>query len=677
MKKSVQISDLIHCGLHAELASDYANKINDIIDRTTSNEQIWEELSKQFLTPSLPFKLHVLLFSLCYPDWQNHPNTAAAWFPNSCLAQATHIATCLQETKMETLSQFHTWTTTHFEKYWSMMIKKLGIIFNQPPTKICDLSDSVMHPHWLVNAKLNIANSCFGADPNKTAIIYQAEGGDLHYFSYHDLTLLSDRVALSLLKNQLQPGDAIAIAMPMNVFAVAIYLGIIKMGGTVVSIADSFSSDEIAIRLKITEAKAIFTQDIILRGGKSIPLYEKVMKAMAPKAFVLAATGKLTCSLRDDDIGWQAFLVPHGVFHTYVCLPDTPSNILFSSGTTGNPKAIPWDHTTGIKAASDAYLHQNIHDHSILAWPTNLGWMMGPWLIYAALINKATLALYDGIPTQRAFGQFIQHAKVTMLGTVPTIVAHWRKTECMKGLDWSQIECFSSTGECSNPEDMLYLMSLAGYKPIIEYCGGTEIGGAYLSSTMIEKNYPSVFTTPVMGIHFAILDDEGRPSNKGEVALIPPSIGLSTRLLNADHDKIYFADMPELPNGMILRRHGDQIERFPEGTYCILGRSDDTMNLGGVKVSAAEVERVLIGIDDIDEVAAIAVNESTFGPSLLVIFATTQKKLDKDRIKTIMQLRLNQKLNPLFKIYDIVFRETLPKTASNKIIRRLLRDQYH
>ena len=106
--------------------------------------------------------------------------------------------------------------------------------------------------------------------------------------------------------------------------------------------------------------------------------------------------------------------------------------------------------------------------------------MMGPWLIFAALINRGSIALYLDAPKDRGFGEFIQHAKVNMLGVVPTLVAAWRQSKCMEKLDWSAIDIFSSTGECSNPEDMLYLMSLAGYKPIIEYCGGTEIGGAYL-----------------------------------------------------------------------------------------------------------------------------------------------------------------------------------------------------
>lgn len=242
----------------------------------------------------------------------------------------------------------------------------------------------------------------------------------------------------------------------------------------------------------------------------------------------------------------------------------------------------------------------------------------------------------------------------------------------MEGLDWSRIRLFSSTGECSNPEDMFYLMWLAGYKPIIEYCGGTEIGGGYITSTIIEDNYPSLLNTPAFGLDFLILDEEGKSTKTGEVALVPPAMGLSTRLINANHHDIYFSNMPTIENGRILRRHGDQIRRLSEH-YCMLGRMDDTMNLGGIKVSSAEIERSLVGIEDIIETAAIAYSPRGHGPSQLIIYAATSKNLDKNLIMNQMQLRINQHLNPLFKIHDIVFVSELPKTASNKIMRRMLR----
>ena len=246
--------------------------------------------------------------------------------------------------------------------------------------------------------------------------------------------------------------------------------------------------------------------------------------------------------------------------------------------------------------------------------------MMGPWLIYASLINSATIALYDGVPTGRDFGVFVQNAKVRMLGVVPTLVRAWKNTDCMHGLDWHAIRAFSSTGECSNPEEMLFLMSLAGYKPIIEYCGGTEIGGGYITGTRVEPAAPSTFTTPALGIDFRLFDENRERTENGEVFIVPPSLGLSTSLLNADHNEVYFAGTPQ-PN---LRRHGDAIERLSNRfedepwlagiKYRVHGRVDDTMNLSGIKASSAEIEEVLNAVDTVRETAAVAVSPKDGGP---------------------------------------------------------------
>jgi acetyl-CoA synthetase len=600
----------------------------------------------------------------------------AAWTPDPEFIKTTNIAKFMAELNLQDYAEFHAWSVSHFENFWYQTITKLGIIFQEKFSSICDLSTGMENPQWLVNAKLNIAESCFNAAPDAVAIIFQDQKNSLRKITYAELNALSNRVANSLVAAGFANGDAIAIDMSMTADAIAIYLGILKMGGVVVSVADSFSSEEIAARLKIAKTKAIFTQDFILRGGKKIPLYEKVCAAQAPKAIVINAEETTSIKLREEDFSWKNFLTGNENFSAVARDPMSTINILFSSGTTGTPKAIPWNHTTAIKAASDACFHQNIQAGDVLAWPTNLGWMMGPWLIFAALINHATMALYTDNPSERAFGEFIQNAHVTMLGVIPTIVACWHQTQCMQGLDWSHIKVFSSTGECSNPDDMSYLMSLANHKPVIEYCGGTEIGGSYISSTVVQKNYPSEFTTAVLGIDFMLLDENGKPANNGEVAIIPPSMGLANEVLNGDAQEIYYANMPKSPDGKILRRHGDQAMRLANGNYMMLGRVDDTMNLGGIKISSAEIERVLVGIDEILETAAIAVNAKSQGPSQLVIYAATRNTLNKKAILAEMQKRISQHLNPLFKIYDIVFTENLPKTASNKIMRRILRQKY-
>jgi len=248
----------------------------------------------------------------------------------------------------------------------------------------------------------------------------------------------------------------------------------------------------------------------------------------------------------------------------------------------------------------------------------------------------------------------------------------------MKGLNWSAIKAFSSTGECSNSEDMLFLMSLAGYRPIIEYCGGTEVGGAYITGTVVQPAVPATFTTPALGLDFAIFDENGQDADNGEVFLIPPSIGLSTELLRKDHHQVYFEGAPESPHGAPLRRHGDQVERLGGGYYRIHGRVDDTMNLGGIKVSSAEIERTLSSVSGVSETAAIAVPPAEGGPGQLVVYIVPLQGTDvpEEELKTSLQTAIRQNLNPLFKIHDVMLVDELPRTASNKVMRRVLRDRY-
>ena len=673
------VEQIVACGSEKAEASEIAETVNRILP-TQSPTACWHEISRHILTPQHPFILHQLLYETVYADFDRATHgPPPAWFPTDEDITEANITRLMTELDIKTYPELHAWSTANRDTFWQMMIEKLNIkAITTTPNPQKDATGIATKI-----AKLNIAESCFDAPDDTVAIVTQREN-DTHLktLTYSELECLTNRVANGLVDIGMKQGDAIAIDMPMNAESVAIYLGIVKAGCVVVGIADSFAPDEIATRLRIGKAKAVFTQDCINRTGKRLPLYEKVIAANAPKAIVFSES--VAQIRREGDMRWCDFLSDTETFNAVPCHPDTHTNILFSSGTTGEPKAIPWTHTTPIKAAADAYLHHDIHPGDVLAWYTNLGWMMGPWLIYASLINRATIALYDGVPTGRDFGVFVQNAEVTMLGVVPTLVRAWKNTDCMYGLDWQAIRAFSSTGECSNPEEMLFLMSLAGYKPIIEYCGGTEIGGGYITGTRVQPAAPSTFTTPALGVDFRLFDEDAEPSENGEVFIVPPSLGLSTSLLNADHDEVYFAGTPQ-PN---LRRHGDAIERLGNGfdtepwlagtKYRVLGRVDDTMNLSGIKVSSAEIEEVLNVVDGIQETAAVAIAPKEGGPSRLVIYAVpaaSEPVPTKQELHPILQAALSEHLNPLFRIHDVVIVDALPRTASNKIMRRLLRDQ--
>jgi len=674
--KSVTKEQLEAHGLNAADAEAMAEQVTSLLAASPAQE-CWTEVSKSVLTPAHPFGVHHLLYDLVFADWDPALGPRPAWTPTNESVRSTNIAALMADMGIDSYADLHRWSIENRPEFWDTMVARLGIRLMMPYSAIVDLSAGVERPAWLSGARLNIAESCFAADPDATAILYRAEDGEPATISYGELDRLSNRVANGLAMMDYGPGDALACYMPMTAESVIIYLGIVKAGCIVVSIADSFAPAEIEKRLQLSHASGIFTQDFLVRGGKKLLLYEKVVEAGGPPAIVVPS-GAGFAELRDGDVAWNDFMEANDRFETVPCAPDDCTNILFSSGTTGAPKTIPWTQTTPIKAAVDGHLHHDIRPGDVIAWPTNLGWMMGPWLIYAGLVNRATIALYYGAPTGRGFAEFVQDAKVNMLGVVPSLVKAWRNGNSTEGLDWSAIRAFSSTGECSNADDMLWLMARAGYKPVIEYCGGTEIGGGYITGTVVQPSSPATFSTPALGLDLVLIDDEGGEADNGEVFLVPPSMGLSNELLNRNHHEVYFADTPAGPGGVTLRRHGDQIERLGGGYFCAHGRADDTMNLGGIKVSSAEIERTLNVLEDVNETAAIAVTGEGGGPALLVIYAVAGPDAGSnvEALKTEMQAEIKQHLNPLFKIHDVIIVDSLPRTASNKVMRRKLRGDY-
>ena len=594
------------------------------------------------------------------------------WHPSKEVLNEANISHVMNELDLENYEDFYKWSQLNRVNFWEKTLKHLDIQFSQKPLEILNLSDGIERAHWLSGSKLNIVDSCFNGIEDNIAICFQKESNQpIEKVTYKELKQLSNRIANGLIEHGLKKGDPIGIAMPMTLESVTAYLGSIMAGLQVVTIADSFSPNEMRVRLEIAKVKYVFTVDSYLRAGKSINLLKKVKEAGNYKCIVAQNT---KTSLSCNDICWTDFLSKNKSFESYKATPEETITILFSSGTTGKPKAIPWNHTTPVKSASDGFYHHDIQESNVVCWPTNLGWMMGPWLVFATLINKGTIALYYDSPLGEDFGKFIQDAKVNMLGVVPSLVRVWKNSECMETFNWSNIKCFSSTGECSNPADMSYLMDLAGNKPVIEYCGGTETGGGYITGTIVQPAIPGTFTTPALGGGFYILDEENKQTSIGEIFIEPPIPGLSINLLNRDHHEVYYKDCPQV-NGVTLRRHGDQIEQLPNGYYKAHGRMDDSMNLGGIKVSSTQIEETVNKLNFIQESAAIGIPPHGGGPDRLVLCIVLSKDMEKDTVLKETQKQVKSKINPLFKVSECHFYNTLPRTASNKIMRRKLRSE--
>lgn len=678
------------------LSQDDATALCQIIvecfrERTVPDR--WMALVDRVLTPELPFELHRWLFDCVNigRDVSNGP--PAAWYPSQAEIASANVTGFAKSVGQGDYQSLRSWAEENRAAYWQAVINSLDVDFVTSPSNILQQTSATI-TDWLPGAEFNVVDSCFQAPTDKIAIITRNENNDTSATTYGELQSLVNRVANGLLDAGFRAGDRIGMMLPMTAESVAAYLGTIKAGCVAVSIAESFAPKEIAIRMQLANAKAIFLTDVIHRAGKQLPCYAKFVETNLD-ALAIVIPSRPTSAAMDPEsstdsrsavgdndvtekrsrpsVRWNDFLSDTTTFQAIAGSPNTETNILFSSGTTGEPKAIPWTATTPFKCAADAKLHQNVHCASVVAWPTSLGWMMGPWQIYASLMNKATMALFDGAANRPSFCQFVQDAKVTMLGVIPSLVSAWRNGQMIDGMDWSDVEAFSSTGECSNADDMLFLMSRAGYRPVIEYCGGTEIGGGYITGTVVQPSVPGCFSTVALGLDLVLLND-GEVSDRGEVFLVGPSIGLSQSLLNANHHTVYFKDAPQVEGLPQLRRHGDELVEFSSGYYQACGRTDDTMNLGGIKISAVELERCLNQLASVRETAAVAVPENKNGPAGLVVFAVPTADSTADELKTEMQTAISCNVNPLFRIRDVILQTSLPRTASNKIIRRNLRE---
>ena len=707
---------------------------------SAKQDQAWREFVETSRREFLPFEDHLAAFHRIFDGRRPEDGPPAVWAPDEETVRRSNLKASMAAVGTDRYDDFHAWSVRDPSAFWTHTLERLGIVFTRPPDAILDLDGDVRDPRWLPGAELNIVDSCFTADSDRPAVVTpRPDDESLSTTTYGELESLVNRVANGLRDRGLAPDRAIALYMPLNLECVVAYLAIIRAGSRVVSIADSFPPAEIRRRMAIAGSSCAVTMDRYVHAGKVLPHYDTVVEAGVSTIIVVPSGGDSRSGgdgrssgddrsggdarsngdapqLRPGDISWTDLLSGKDTFESVTGDPYRTTNILFSSGTTGEPKAIPWNHLTPIKSAMDGHYHQDIHSDDVTTWPTNIGWMMGPWLIYATLVNGACMALYPGAANTPEYLRFIRRAGVTMQGVIPSLVRTWRRggmaedrqdstaegihSGVAEGIYWPSVRVFSSTGEPASRTDYLWLMSRAGYRaPVIEYLGGTEIGGGHLACTVLQPCSPAAFTTANLGVDFVVLDENGAEVGEGgtgELFLIPPALGMSQRLLNGDHDEVYYEGCPAGPRGEVLRRHGDNTQRLHRGHFRSQGRADDGMNLGGIMVSPLELERITDGHSAVYESAAVAVQPEGEGAERLVVFIVPEVGggaagsrvadsraadsranlvIDPNSLKSELQALVSSELNPLFKIYRVVIVDELPHTASGKLVRRILRDR--
>ena len=370
---------------------------------------------------------------------------------------------------------------------------------------------------------------------NQAAVIWEGEEGKVKEVSYKELKGDVELCAAGLRAHGLKKGDAIGIHLPMTIETVTALLAIGRIGAIAVPVFSGYGVDAISSRLNAVGAKALFTFDGIPRRGKSINSFAVADQAISKcksieKVFIVPRTydeefydGEYSESVSNSKskhklVDWTQELIGLGFENEKESyLEKTSANdpliILYSSGTTGKPKGIAHVHCGfPIKAAQDMAFGTDVGRGTRISWVTDIGWMMGPWLIYGALLNGATMVLYDGspdYPNADRMWEFCAKHKVEILGISPTLirVLSTKGDDLPKKHDLSSLRAFASTGEPWNPAPWYWLFEKVGDSklPIINYSGGTEISGGILMGNPLLPQKAGSFSAPCLGIDADIL----------------------------------------------------------------------------------------------------------------------------------------------------------------------------
>ncbi|MFN7182222.1 MAG: AMP-binding protein, partial [Planctomycetota bacterium] len=385
------------------------------------------------------------------------------------------------------------------EWFWTAFLDDIGFIWFQHFRQVVNTSRGKQFPDWFSGGKTNWVYSALHKwatlKPEKIAIVSTNERGERKNLTYKELLELTERIMYGLLKKGARKGDRIGIYMSMVPETVATFLAISAIGAIVVPLFSGFGAEPICVRLADAEAKFLFSQNEIIRKGKKIdtfPILEAVIKntPSIEKAFILDLEKDKSNSIFlnfNELIGTHKNIALEGFDSS------TPFMLIYTSGTTGKPKATVHTHTGfPIKSAQDMYHLFDVKDTDRVFWLTDLGWMMGPWLVCGTLLLGATMVLYDGAPDYPAaehLWQVIDENNVSICGISPTFIRCQLAVPNLQidKFNFSALRILGSTGEPWNPTPWQWTIDKIGKGrcPIINYSGGTEISGGILGCTVL------------------------------------------------------------------------------------------------------------------------------------------------------------------------------------------------
>jgi acetyl-CoA synthetase len=612
-----------------------------------------------------------------------------AWTPDPDWIAESNLRAFMDRHGIPDLDALQARSVNEIEWFWSAVLEDLGIRFRKAPSRSVDLSPGPEFPLWCPGARMNILDSLLGrwqAGPevDRPALRWEAEDGRTAMLTYRELADQVGRCMQALSALGLGRGDAVGLFMPMIPEIVVAFLAIIGAGGIVLPLFSGYGPEAVATRLRDAGARALFTADGFRRRDAAVRL-----KPIADEAVALCPTvGRMIVvrHLEDDETpmsdgrdAWWHDIVPRNASDAAYAEMDAEDvlMVIHTSGTTGRPKGAVHTHCGfPVKAAQDMAHSMDVKAGNVVWWMTDMGWMMGPWLVFGTLALGATMVLYDGAPDRpgpdRTWELVARHG-VTHLGLSPVLVRTLRPhgEEPVRRHDLACLRAIASTGSPWDPEawNWLFRTVLGGRKPILNYSGGTEISGGIVCGNLFRPLKPCAFSGPVPGMDADVVDDAGAPvrGRVGELVIRKPWIGM-TRGFWKDRDR-YLETYWSRFEGVWL--HGDFAAIDEDGLWYILGRSDDTIKIAGKRVGPAEVESVLNAHPAVQESAAIGVPDPVKG-EVLVAFCVPRSEAD-DRLRAELVDLVTSHLGKPMRPKAILFVDALPRTRNAKVMRRVIR----
>ncbi len=624
-------------------------------------------------------------------------NRSIAWRPDEAARTRSRLAAFLAFCGLDTCGALQRRSTEDVAWFTGAVLEFLGVRFDSPYGSLLDLSRGIEWPRWCVGARLNITRSCLDRHQETPlagtpAVVWEGEEGGSQSWTYAELLRAVERCAAGLRALGLRRGDAIGIHLPMMPETAAALLAAARIGAVAVPLFSAYGPLAIEARLRDVRAKALFTCDAFPRRGAAVGAKatadQAVERCEELSLVVVVRRLAVAAPMRSGrDIYWEELLRKGDAAGPSAREPEDteaedPLMVLYSSGTTGLPKGIVHSHCGfPVKAAQDMAFSTDVGPGDRIAWITDIGWMMGPWLIYGATLLGATVTLLDGAPdypTRNRLWEFCAANRVGILGIAPTLVRILSAVgeEPRRTQDLSHLRILASTGEPWNPDPWWWLFEKVGggRLPIINYSGGTEISGGILSGNPLTPIKPCSFSGPCPGIAADVVDDESRPvrGSVGELVIRQPWIGMARGFWN-DPERYHQTYWSRWPG---IWQHGDWARIDEDGHWQILGRSDDTIKVAGKRIGPAEIESVLVSHPAVAEAAVIGVPDDLRGSAPVAFCVPVPGIAAGPELCSELRRLVGRTLGKPLRPDKVLLVPALPRTRNAKVMRRVIRSAY-